>query len=140
LEKVPRMPKEISDVVDTASSIITGKRPLFQAPSPASRTAQFGHSEAVEVQMVAYYYAALTNLLCQVCLPPAEQVESNDVIRTIIDASYGDFRMADSWLGALDPKEIRASPSASLYLEIREGWRDQIKDWTTISKKNQSKG
>ena len=134
------MPKEMSDVVDTASSIITGKRPLFQAPSPASRTAQIGHSETVEIQMLAYYYSALTNLFCQVCLPPIQQLEDNDVIRTIIDASYGDFRIADDWLGALDPKEIWASPNARLYWEVREAWRDQIKDWITISKKSQNKG
>src|SRR5271169_6704232 len=102
------MPKEMNEAPYTASSIINGKRPMLQVPPPVSPAAQHGHPEAIEVRMVAYYYAALTNLFCQVCLPPIQQLEDKDVIGAIIDASYGDFHMLDSWLGALDPTEIWA--------------------------------
>jgi hypothetical protein len=134
------MPKEMNEATYTASSIIAGKRPMLQVPPPVSHATQHGHSEAIEVYVVAYYYAALTNLFCQVCLPPIQQAEDKDVIGAIIDTSYGDFRLLDSWLGALDPNEICASPNSHLYLEVRDVWRRQIKDWTMISKRSQNAG
>jgi hypothetical protein len=129
------MSKEMKRHEDMASSIITGKTPLLQVPPPVSQPAQNNNQEAIEVHMVAYYYAALTNLFCQVCLSPIQQGEDNYAVRAIIDASYRDFEMLDAWLGAVEPNEIRASPSSHLYLEVRDAWRDQVKDWRTISKK-----
>jgi hypothetical protein len=118
------------------------KAPLaeMQVPLPASPVAQPALSETIEGYIVAYHYAALTNLFCQIYLPFIEQVEDNDVVKAIIDTSYRDFYMLDSWLGALDPKEIQANPRSHLYQETRDVWRDWIKDWTTISKGNQQTG
>jgi hypothetical protein len=82
---------------------------MLRVPPPMSQGAQNNHPEAIEVHMVAYYYAALTNLFCQVCLSPIQ-------------------RGGDNYA-------VRASPSSQLYLEVRDAWRDQVKDWTTISKK-----
>src|SRR5271157_3501713 len=135
LRKVHRMSKEMKGPEDIASSIITGKTPMLRVPPPVSRAAQNDHPEAIELHMVAYYYASLTNLLCQVCLSPIQQGEDNYAVRAIIDASYRDFQMLDAWLGAVESNEIRASPSSHLYLEVRDAWRGQVKDWTTISKK-----
>jgi hypothetical protein len=129
------MSKEMKGPEDMASSIITGKTPMLRVPPPISQAAQNNHPEAIEVHMVAYYYAALTNLFCQVCLSPIQQGEDNYAVRAIIDASYRDFQVLDAWLAAVEPKEIRASPSSQLYLEVRDVWRDQVKDCTTISKK-----
>jgi len=105
---------------------------MLQIPSPATQVAQHGHPEAIEGYIVAYYYAALTNLFCQICLPPIQQVEDNDVVKAIIDASYRDFCMLDIWLGALDPNEIRASPNSHLYQEVRDAWKHWVKDWTMV--------
>ncbi len=69
------MPKAMNAAADTASSIITGKIPM-QIPAPAIQAAQRGHPEAIEGYVVAYYYAALTNLFCQICLQPIQQVEN----------------------------------------------------------------
>jgi hypothetical protein len=95
------MPEAMNATADTASSIITGKIPMLQIPSPAIQAVQHGHPEAIESYILAYYYAALTNLFCQVCLPPIQQVEENDIAKTIMDASYGDFYMLDSSLGGI---------------------------------------
>jgi hypothetical protein len=111
---------------------------MLRVPPPVSQPAQNNHQEAIEVRMVAYYYAALTNLFCQVCLSPIQQGENNYAVKAIIDASYRDFQMLDAWLGAVEPNEIRTSPSSHLYLEVRDAWRHQVKDWTTISKKNRT--
>lgn len=134
------MPKALNPAVDTASSIIIGKIPMLQIPSPTIQAAQHGHPQAIESHIVAYYYAALTNLFCQLTLSPIQQVENNDVARAIIDASYDDFYMLDGSLGALDPDEIRASPNSHLYQEVRDTWKDWVKDWAMISKKNQETG
>ena len=130
------MPKDINSAADTASSIIVGKIPMLQIPSPAIQAAQHGHAEAIEGYIIAYYYAALTNLCCQVYLPTIQHVENNDVVKATIDASYGDFCMLDSFLGALDPNEIQASPNSPLYQEVRDSWRHRVKDWTMILKKD----
>jgi hypothetical protein len=122
---------------ETASSIISGKIPMLQIPSPAIQAGQHGHPEAIESYIAAYYYAALTNLLCQVSLPPTQQVENNDVVRAVIDASYDDFYILDSSLGALDPNEIQASPNSHLYQEVRDAWRHWVKNWTMISTRNE---
>ncbi len=74
-KKAPRILKEMNDVGDMASSIITGKRPMLRVPPRVSQAAQDDHPEAIEVRMVAYYYAALTNLFCQVCFFPIQQGE-----------------------------------------------------------------
>lgn len=131
------MPKEMNSVADMASSIITGKIPMLQIPSPAIQVAQHGLPEAIESSIVAYYYAALTNLLCQACLPPILQVENNDVVKAIIDASYRDFCMLDSSLAALDQSEIRTSPNSHLHQEVLDVWKHRVKDWTMISKGNE---
>jgi hypothetical protein len=108
---------------------------MLQAPPLANKAVQDGLPDAIEVHMVAYYYAALTNLICQVCFP-IQWAEGNDAIGAVIDASYRDFHMLDSWLAALDPNEIWASPNSHLYLEVRDVWRHQIKDQTMISKRS----
>jgi hypothetical protein len=113
---------------------------MLHVPSPAIQAAQYGHPEAIEAYIVAYYYAALTNLLCQVCLPPIQQVENNDVVKAIIDASYGDFYMLDNSLEAIEQNEIQASPNLHLYQEVRDAWRHWVKDWTIISKGNKETG
>jgi hypothetical protein len=125
---------------NTASSIITGKVPMLQVPLPASHAAEQAYPEAIEGHIVAYYYAALTNLFCQVGLPSAGETENNDVATAIIDSSYNDFHMLDSWLAALEPNEIQGSPSAGLYYQVRDLWSHRVKDWPTVSKRNQKTG
>lgn len=132
------MSNELINAVDIASSIITGKRPMLQVARPVSLTAQNERPEAIELHVVAYYYAALTNLFCQVFLSPTKLEDDNHALRSIMDASYGDFQMLDSWLGAIEPNEIWASPNSHLYLDIREVWSRQVKEWTTISKKSRN--
>jgi hypothetical protein len=79
-------------------------------------------------------------VFCQIHLASIEQVEDNDILRAILDASYSDFYMLDSRLGALDPKEIQANQNSPLYGQTRDLWRDWIKDWAAVSKGNQQTG
>ena len=154
------MPEATSLPPNTASLLIAGKIPMgvrlagpkvqslepqapspeAQVPLPASPVAQLAVSEALEGYIVAYHYAALTNLFCQIYLPSIEQVEDNDVLKAIIDTSYRDFYMLDSRLGALDTGEIEANPHSPLYQQTRDLWRDWIKDWSIISEANQQTG
>jgi hypothetical protein len=143
------MQKEVdAAAADKASSIIAGRIPMRpQIPSaviPATAipaATPHGHPEVIEGYIVAYYYAALTNLFCQACLPPIEQAEnSDDIARAIMDKSYSDFSTLDSFLASLDPNEIHASPNAHLYLEVGDSWRHWVKDWAMISKKNPQAG
>lgn len=132
------MSKEMIGLEELASSIISGKTPMLRVPPPVSLAVQDNHQEAIEVHIVAYYYAALTNLFFQVCLSPIQQGHDNYAVRSIIDASYQDFQMLDTWLGAVEPNEISTCPSSHSYLEVRDAWRHQVKDWTTISKKTRT--
>jgi hypothetical protein len=154
------MPETPNATLNTASLLIAGKIPMGvrlpkpQVPSPeppvstpeaqvplaTNPVSQAALSEAIEGYIVAYYYAALTNWFCQIHLASIEQVADDEVVKGILDASYRDFHMLDSRLGALDPKEIQANPNADLYRQTRDAWRDCIKDWTTLSKANQSTG
>ena len=151
------MPEATNLPPNTASLLIAGKIPLgirwagprvqlpdppvptpeAQVPLAASPLAQAALSETIEGYIVAYYYAAVTNLFCQIYLPFLGQIEDNDVVKAIIDTSYRDFYLLDSRLGALDLKEIEANPHSPLYQQTRDLWRDWIKDWTTISKAHQ---
>jgi hypothetical protein len=134
------MPEAINADASTASSIIAGKVPMLQVPLPASRAAEQGHPEAIEVYILAYYYAALTNLFCQVGLPSTGQAGDNDVATAIIGSSYNDFHMLDSWLAAVEPNEILVSPSAGLYYQVRDLWSHRVKDWPSLSTRNQKTG
>jgi len=113
---------------------------LLQISLPAIPVAEHAHPEAIEGYIIAYYYAALTNLCCQVYLPTIQHVENNDVVKATIDASYKDFCILDSYLGALNSNEILASPNSHLYQEVRDSWRHWVKDWTMIWKRGEETG
>lgn len=121
------------EAADTAASIISGSIPMLRLPP--SRGPQPRHPKTIDSQIVAYYYAALTNLLGQACYLPIGQEESNGVLQVIIEASYSDFQILDNWLEEYDPSEIRASPNSQLYQEVRETWRQRIMDWAMLSKR-----
>ena len=96
---------------------------------------QSAHPETIESQITAYYYAALTNVLCQAHMPRLAQGEEyNDPVKALVEASYKDFQAIDNWLGALDVNQIRANPSAPLFREVQETWRHHVKDWRMISR------
>ena len=154
------MPEATNLPPNTASLLIAGKIPFgirlagpkVQLPDPsvptpepqvplvASPVAQAALSETIEGYILGYYYAAVTNLFCQIYLPCLGQIEDNDVVKVIIDTSYRDFYLLDSRLGTLDPKGIAANPHSPLYQQTRDLWRDWIKDWTAISKGNHQTG
>jgi hypothetical protein len=121
---------------ESASLIIRGKIPMLRVPSSAaSQASQQRPLESVEGYVLAYYYAALTNLFCQVYLSPIDQSGDDDNLKTILDASYRDFFMLASLLGALDQNEIKVNPSLLRYLEARELWRNLVKNGAMISEK-----
>jgi hypothetical protein len=127
------MPKETKEAAQTASSIITGKIPMLQVPPSASHEVRLEPAAAIDSHIVAYYYAALTNLFCQGYFPDVPQLGDTDIVKAIVDSSYGDFCSLDISLGALDPNEIQASPNSHLYQEVRDEWRGWVKDWAAIS-------
>lgn len=122
----------MNEAVEMASSIIAGRIPLLQIPEKREKEPML--AEVIESNILAYYYAALTNLFCQAYLPPLEIAESNDVLQAIIEASYSDFQMLDGWLQACDPNAIWASLHSNLYQQVRQTWGDQVKDWGALSK------
>ncbi len=99
--------------------------------------AECAHPETIESQIAAYYYMALTNVLCQTHVPQVRQVEEDDPVKALIDASYRDFHVIDNWLAGLDVNQIRATPSARLYREVQDTWRQHVKDWRTISRRKE---
>jgi len=119
---------------NTASLIISGEISIFQSPLPASRSLQQGQPEAIGGYIAAYYYAALTNVSFQAYLSAAEQLDDNDGLRGIIDASYKHFYMLDNWFAKLDPNELQTNPNLHLFQEARDVWRPWVKDSTIISK------
>jgi hypothetical protein len=151
------MPEATNVPPSTASLLIAGKIPMgvrlpkpqvpsaeppvrateAQVPLAASPVVQAPLSETIEGYIVAYHYAALTNWFYQIHLAAIEQVADDEVVKGILDASYRDFCMLDSRLGALDPKEIQVNQHSPLYEQTRDLWRDCIRDWTAISKPNQ---
>jgi hypothetical protein len=130
------MPQATDVAANIASLIISGEISMLQAPSPASLPPQQWHSEAIKGYIVAYYYAALTNVSCQACLLSTEQVEDNDIVKGIIDASYQHFYMLDNWFARLDPNELQTNPDSHLFDEVRDVWKPWVKDWRIISKRN----
>jgi len=130
---VPSAPKSSDTAAVTAASLIAGKTPMVQV---SSHTVQQTHPEVIESRIVAYYYAALSNVLCQAFILCSQQVDEDDAVKMIIDASYRDFHAVDSWFSSIDPNEIRANANASLYREVRDAWSPQVRDWRTISSKS----
>jgi len=108
--------------------------PMVRVSSPISQTPS-AHPETIESQIVAYYYTALTNVLCQAHMPRVRDVEEdNDPVKALIEASYSDFQAIDNWLGALDVDQIRATSIAHLYRKVQDTWRHHVKDWRMISR------
>ena len=122
----------MNEAVEMASSIISGKIPLLQIPERDQNEPR--PVEVIESNILAYYYAALTNLFCQVYLRPLETGKSNDVFQPIIEASYADFQMLDGWLASCNPSAIWASLHSDLYQQVRHNWVSQLKDWAALSK------
>jgi hypothetical protein len=120
-------------VPSLGSLIISGKVPLRSSPTP--RHVQSNDPEAIDGYIVAYYYAALTNVLCHAYLVPSEEVVANHVLQEIIDASYSHFRALDNWLAAVDLEEVQKSPNSNLLQEARELWRPWVADWSMIAQR-----
>lgn len=144
-----RLPKPQVELSEPQVSLPEAQVPVPEPPSPSleaqaalpARVAgQPLLEETIESYIVAYHYAALTNWFCQLHLASLEQVAEDDAVKAILDASYRDFHMLDSRLGALDPKEIQANSNADLYQQTRNAWRDVVNDWTTLSKSSQRTG
>jgi hypothetical protein len=134
------MPEAPNVVPHTASSIISGKTPMLQSPSLASQTAAQWRLEAIKASILAYYFAALTNISCQAYMFPAEPVEENDVLKRIIEASYAHFCLLDDWSTKLDPQELYSSPNAHLFIEAHEVLKPLVKGWPIRSVENHRTG
>ena len=119
------MSKAMNGGDDRASSIIAGKIPLLQIPEKEEKKPK--NLEAIDAYILAYYYSALTNLLCQAYLQSAQQTENDEVIQPIIQASQADFQMLDIYFDSCGSDEIWASPNSTLYEQIRNTWREQVK-------------
>ena len=132
------LPGEEKPSVVSADSIIKGKMPIVRISRLVNQT-ESPHPETIESQIAAYYYMALTNVLCQAHVPQVRHVEDDDPVKILIDASYRDFQAIDSWLAALDMNKIRVTPSARLYREVQDMWRDHVKDWRMISRREKGK-
>jgi hypothetical protein len=120
---------------ESASLIITAKIPMLRVSSPGDQASQQQPLKPIESYVLAYYYAGLTNLFCQVYLSPTDHLGDDDILKAIADASHRDFCMLDSWLGAPDKDEIHVNPNWQLYLEAREVWRNLVRNWAMIAKK-----
>jgi hypothetical protein len=127
----------------TAESIIKGKTPILQVSSPPEPRSQPGLGQpaldqpglaaAIETQILAYYYSALTNLMCQALAVCDVPTNSDAMVKAIIEASYRDFQTLDNSLAALPLNQILDQPNAQLYLQVHEDWRPNIRDWRMIS-------
>jgi hypothetical protein len=116
---------------DIPASVIT----LIQAPSTQvhKQDAQEWRKEGLKAYIVAYYYAALTNIAnSSTYLPPLDLLTDDDVFRRVQDSSHADFVLIDGWLSALDPEEIRRSGQYHSYQEAFNKWRPFVKDSTGI--------
>lgn len=117
-------------IKDTGTSIIAGRIPMLQVPKVEENRPD--HLETIDSHILAFYYAGLTNLFCQACLPSAPNV-STCVVAPVLQASHADFQMLGGWLEACNPAEVQASAHSSLYQQIRGKWREQIKDLAMLS-------
>jgi len=120
------MSKAIDEGEDTASSIIVGRIPLLQIPEKKEQKPK--NPGAVEAYILAYYYSALTNLLCQAYFSSAQETESDDEIQSIIRTSHADFQMLGIRIEACGQDEISASADADLYEQIQSTWRQQVRE------------
>ena len=112
--------------------------PIVPIPRPVNQ-AECALPETLESQIAAYYYVALTNVLCQAYVPHARYVEDDDPVKALLDTSYRDFQMIDSWLAAIDVNKIRATQSWRLYQEVQDMWRHHVSDWRIISRRENRK-
>jgi len=120
-----------------AAQTTTGRAIAQPVPPSAEQPAQT--ADSISHCILAYYYAALTNLFCQSHLSPEERVADDDMVRAVADKSYADFRKLDGLLEDLDKEEIQLNPNWQLYHEARENWRRLVKDWAMIAKTDQQK-
>ncbi len=121
--RAPRIPPS----PDQDSPLLAENEPMLTLPSSADQASQAQPLESIDGYLLAYYYAALTNLFCQAHLSLVQNPQEDDVVRAAADRSYRDFFALDSWLGSLEQNEIEASPHLPLFLEARESWKNLVK-------------
>jgi hypothetical protein len=64
----------------------------------------------------------LTNVFGQAYLSLLGQVEDNNVVKTIIEASYKDFGMLDDYFATLDKNELQTHPNSHLFQQVQDLW------------------
>lgn len=120
------------------SPAVAAKTPVPRVPPPADQDSeQLQPSRSIEEYILAYYYAALTNLFCQVHLSSVENLEGDDAVKAVADRSYSDFCTLDASLVALDQGELERNANFPLYLEARDGWKNLVKNCSMLAKSDE---
>lgn len=118
----------IGAIKDIPTTVIT----LLQAPTSSAQATQAWRRSAIDGYIGAYYYAAISNISNQCFLPPLESLETENIIKKVLDTSFADFTNLDRWFPTLDQQELRLSPVFHLYQEAFSTWRQFVKDSTGV--------
>jgi hypothetical protein len=134
------MSESANVATNVASQIISGEVSLLSPPSPPGLSAKQHDPAATDAAILAYYYAALTNVFCQTYLFPTHYAQSTDTLRAIIDSSCRHFQALDHWLAAVDSIELHNSLYLRLFQDARDGWKPLVHDWAAVSRSSQASG
>jgi hypothetical protein len=104
------------------------KNSLADQPSPKPSTNPAEDREwLIKMQITAYFYASIANILLQTRLPEAID-EADPTIRQLVDRSYSDSMFLDKILNGIAPAELNANPLYPTYHEAATIWKPQVRD------------
>ncbi len=86
----------------------------------------------IRLYIVIYFYSSLTNISTQSYLPQLNQLEHDNILKNIVDASYSDVLEAESFLNQIDSAELNKNKLYSIYKLTKESYRSSVKDVTTV--------
>ena len=95
-------------------------------------------NEVLTAYIATYYYAGIANVWSQGYLPALEDLEDDNPVKRMVDASSADFQLLESLIGGFDSSLVESNRLHHLHAEASEQWKPHVKDSTTVYRDRQA--